>query len=296
MTNEMPGVREPTVEEYSNLVQLLSLVDESVKAVYPTLSGITANQVKIVPTENFHSVVSTRTKSILHPEFLKLITQAIMRNSGHEPRFIPQEADQWSDWITGDCYIDEEKVAELATDPILPFTQGLNFIGTSIRANTQPQIIDAPQAQELAHAIVDSNFADAYNFNDDEKRQMHETLKKRGAKIWTKGGLFAIQVDGAIYGSAMHQQTDEAINDYLARPVLQDFAERIIVQQNVPEADKERYRRTARLVGSMLFPFPQNKEMEEQVPAFLATMGIGGTTNILSAYLGSSIWKSKILG
>ena len=267
-----------TPEDYANLVEIVSWVNDVSAQNYPDITPLTVEQIKIVPS--VAEVEHSRSEAAVHTLF--------QRKVGDKVRFAPVNPASWVSTQDNAIFFSGDNIRDMRRSRVVGyFGIGLDTINAAVELGAKPVRVDSEKAQQMARDMVTASYREVLHDLVDEA-DLQEALAymdERGSAIEVRGLALSVIVENKRFLPATGVIQNSLLLTYLARPIRSDFALKIGREFHLPSAQRYNFQTYAQGMQSLeggLIKNPSQHEMK--LVASMGSMGYRGRNTLLKAY------------
>lgn len=268
-----------SLEEISQIGEIVSLVNQSVNREYPGISQLKAEQVKFVA--NISDTEKAFAEENIHPFFRSVIKNKLSFGA------LPREQ-SWVSPFSNTNFFDERTRVELARDKIVGLGIGMDLISGSLMLGAQEVNLDSERSRKAAHRMVTSSYKVSLKDIATEK-DLEEAIKymdEKGVIVRVIGMTTTLIVEEKLFLPSTGLRSNELVLRFLARPVKEDFVRRI--------SDEFDLSFNERMFVLRYIHNSTSSDEEKKVLEDLARRGFAGRRKIFQGYISGDIEKKIV--
>lgn len=284
------GERSLSPEDFANIVEIVTWVNQIIQKQYPTAQPLNIDQVKIV--HNLSEVEGAIAKEVLHSFFLQKV--------GDKVQFGGQDFTQsWTDPTSNTIFFDEEALDDMRKDKKVGYLGiGLDIVNSAVILGAKTAVLESEKATQTAIDILTGRYTTSLEgiVTENDLTEAISYLKEKGSQLHIRGLALAIMVEGKMFMPETGISSDQLIASYLARPVRVEYAQRAGNEFNllpVQKASIENYAEDMMPLDVSIIPM-NPRQMERDVLESLGRMGFRGRSSIMQAYQNGDIGKKIV--
>ena len=275
-------------DDYASIANIVSWANTCIEGNYPDLNApLSLSQIKVVPEEKLLDVVNAESNEAYNPFAREIFELTSLKTAGRWPG-ATDKSERYEGRDLKTLYLGGQHIDELRRDKIwTSLVLGLALCHGTLALSTTSVVDTSEEAQKLGFTLVKNmNGLLFLGVSQEDIAKMVRYMEGKDVGILRRGAMDTVIVEGKPFLPPVGRDEDNAISNYILRPIRSSYADLIGRELNLKPLDLVRLRNMA---AEPAVNTPTHVALERQTIVRLNQVGLRNRREVARSFLSGEI-------